>query len=298
MIKETSFDHGDLRFHCLTAGDPAAPLLLFLHGFPEYSGAWTEMLARLSDQFFCVAPDQRGYGRSSKPAKVSDYAAGKLAADAAAALEHFAPAGAARAVIGHDWGASVAYALAFSRPRLMERLIILNGAHPIPFQRALAAGGAQSAASQYFHYLRDERAEARLSADGYARLEQLFADGMDLAWLSGARRAAYMEAWSRPGALNGMLNWYRATPLQVADPGAPLAPERLIPFNPARLRVKMPHLLVWGAGDTALLPEASAGLEVLCDRLTRVSIEDADHWLHHQKPDEVAALIAGFCLTD
>lgn len=297
MIQETDIKHGEFTFHCLTAGSPEAPLLLFLHGFPEYSGAWTEMLERLSDRFFCVAPDQRGYGQSSKPAKVSEYAAGKLAADAAAVLQHFAPTGSgrARAVIGHDWGASVAYALAFSRPGLMERLVILNGAHPIPFQRALAAGGAQSAASQYFHYLRDEAAEARLSADNYARLERLFAEGMDLGWLTGARREAYLEAWSRPGALTGMLNWYRATPLQVADPGAPLAAEALIPFDPSRLRVTMPHLLIWGAGDTALLPAASKGLEALCDDLMRVEMEGADHWLHHQKPDEVAALIAGFC---
>ncbi|MEM8755933.1 MAG: alpha/beta fold hydrolase, partial [Pseudomonadota bacterium] len=149
MIRETAIEADGLSLHCLVAGKAEAPLLLFLHGFPEYSGAWEEMLARLSDRFLCVAPDQRGYGRSSKPKGVRAYAAGKLAADAAAVLTGFAPK--AKAVIGHDWGASVAYALVFSRPDLMERLVIMNGAHPIPFQRALAAGGAQSAASQYFH---------------------------------------------------------------------------------------------------------------------------------------------------
>ncbi|MEL7463807.1 MAG: alpha/beta hydrolase [Pseudomonadota bacterium] len=292
MIRSLAVSANDLDFHVLAAGREDAPLLLFLHGFPEFSGAWKEMLERLSDDFLCIAPDQRGYGRSAKPESASDYATGKLAADAAAILTHFAPK--ARAVIGHDWGASVAYALAISRPDLMDRLVILNGAHPIPFQRALAAGGAQSAASQYFHYLRDERAEERLSADGYARLERLFAEGMDLSWLKGARRDAYLEAWSQPGALTGMLNWYRATPLKVADPGAPIAEDELIPLDPARLRVAVPHLLIWGAGDTALLPEATEGLEALCDDLTRAEVDGADHWLVHQKPDDVAALIRAF----
>ncbi|MEO1613492.1 MAG: alpha/beta hydrolase [Pseudomonadota bacterium] len=263
-----------------------------MHGFPEYSGAWEEMLERLSDDYLCIAPDQRGYGRSDKPEGVAAYATGKLAADAAAILSHYAPR--ARAVIGHDWGASVAYALAISRPDLMERLIILNGPHPILFQKALAAGGAQSAASQYIHLLRSDGAEARLAADGYARLQRLFAEGMDLTWLKGARREAYLDAWAQPGALTGMLNWYRATPFKVADPGAPIPESDLVPLDPARLRVKPPHLLIWGAGDTALLPEVTAGLEALCDDLTRAEVEGADHWLVHQKPDEVAGLIRNF----
>lgn len=292
MIRTREIEAGGLRFHCLEAGEPGRPLLLLLHGFPEYSGAWEEVMARLADRFHLVAPDQRGYGRSSKPEAVADYAAGKLAGDAAAILAAFAPK--ARAVVGHDWGASVAYALAFARPDLMDRLVILNGAHPIPFQRALAAGGAQSRASQYFHYLRAEGAEEKLAANGFAKLERLFAEGMDLSWLSGARRDAYRAAWGEPGALRGMLNWYRATPLLVADPGAPIAAERLVPFNPERLRVRPPHLLIWGEGDTALLPAATEGLEDLCDNLVRAPIAGADHWLHHQKPDEVARLIAGF----
>ena len=292
MIRETEITHQGLRFHCLEAGERGAPLLLLLHGFPEYSGAWEEVMERLAGRFHLVAPDQRGYGRSSKPADVKDYAAGKLAGDAAAILTRFAPK--ARAVVGHDWGASVAYALAIARPELMERLVIMNGAHPIPFQRALAAGGAQSAASQYFHYLRAPEAEARLSADDFAKMEKLFAEGMDLSWLAGERLARYRAAWAEPGALTGMLNWYRATPLKVADPGAPLPDSALLPLDPARLRIRMPHLLIWGTGDRALLPAATEGLEALCDDLRRVEIAGADHWLHHRKPDEVCRLIADF----
>ncbi|MEM7544583.1 MAG: alpha/beta hydrolase [Pseudomonadota bacterium] len=296
MNTSVTISANDLSFHVLTAGDPAHPMLLFLHGFPEYSGAWTEVMARLKDRFHCIAPDQRGYGLTSKPAGIRSYAAGKLAADAAAILNHFAPR--AAAVIGHDWGASVAYALAFARPDLMERLIILNGAHPIPFQRGLAAGGAQSAASAYIDDLRAEGAEAWLAADGFAALRGLFAKGMDMSWLAGARLNAYRTAWEQPGALTGMLNWYRATPLKVAKPGTPLPAGQLLDLDPAHLRVTMPHLLIWGQRDTALLPEATAGLAAQCDDLTRADIADADHWLHHQQPDRVAGLIRDFCSED
>ncbi len=282
-----------LQFHVATAGAPANPMLLFLHGFPEYSGAWAELFERLSDTYFCVAPDQRGYGQSSKPDGVAAYATGKLAADAAAVLTHFSPA--AHAVIGHDWGASVAYALAFSRPKAMKRLIILNGAHPIPFQRELAAGGAQSAASQYFHLLRSDDAERVLGADHFAHLRQMFAKGMDMSWMAGTRATAYEQAWSVPGALTGMVNWYRATPLKVAAAGSPIPADQLIPFDPARLRVTMPHLLIWGMNDTALLPSCRDGLADLCEDLTMKEIDGADHWLHHQKPDDVADAIRRFC---
>lgn len=292
-MQSHSITANDFSFHVLTAGKPDAPLLFFLHGFPEYSGAWEEMFARLSSDFFCVAPDQRGYAQSAKPSGVKAYATGKLATDAAAILTHFAPR--ARAVIGHDWGASVAYALAFTLPEVMERLIVMNGAHPIPFQRELAAGEAQSAASQYFHFLRSDAAEATLAADNFAHLREMFAEGMDMSWMVGTRLEAYIAAWAAPGALTGMVNWYRATPLQVARPGVPLGEDSQIAFDPTLLRVRMPHLLIWGMNDTALLPSCRDGLGALCDDLTVQEIEGADHWLHHQKPDEVAAKIRAFC---
>ncbi|MEM7270132.1 MAG: alpha/beta fold hydrolase, partial [Pseudomonadota bacterium] len=160
-MRSDFIEAGGLRFHCLIGGDASKPLLLMLHGFPEYSGGYEELIERLSADYYCVAPDQRGYNTSDKPEGVGEYVAGKLAEDAAAILQHFAPK--ARAVIGHDWGASVAYALVFKRPDLMKKFVILNGAHPVPFQRAQLSNPDQAAASAYIHYLRSEKAEARLS---------------------------------------------------------------------------------------------------------------------------------------
>ncbi|UWS78455.1 alpha/beta hydrolase [Phaeobacter sp. G2] len=266
-------------------GDPALPRLLLLHGFPEYGGAWAETASHLSQHFHCIAPDQRGYGQSWAPEGVENYAASSLIGDMVALI------GAEQGpvtVFGHDWGAAIAYGLAMFHPHLVDRLIIANGVHPVPFQQALASGGEQSAASQYIPWLRQPGVEAELSANGFEKLQALFATHMDMSWLSGARLHAYKAEWARPGRLQAMVNWYRASPLQVAKPGQPIA----MPALPlARLTVPQPHLLLWGDGDTALLPETTLGLEEFAPQLTRITIAGCDHWLHHQKPKDLAEAI-------
>ncbi len=266
-------------------GDPALPPLLMLHGFPEYGGAWADLAPLLSDHFHCIAPDQRGYGQSWAPDRVASYVLSELVADMAALIGQTAPV----AVLGHDWGASVAYGLAMFRPDLVSRLIIANGVHPVPFQRELAAGGAQSAASQYINLLRQDGSEDRLAADDFARMLNLFSANMNLDWLSGARQAQYKAEWARPGRLKTMIHWYRATPLQVADPGRPITD--LYPLPVEQMQVRCPHLLIWGEEDTALLPASTRGLEDFAPDLTRVTLPGVDHWLCHQAPDAVADAI-------
>ncbi len=266
-------------------GDPALPQLLMLHGFPEYGGAWQDLAEHLCHRFHCIAPDQRGFGQSWAPEGIKNYTTSALVADMAALI---GSNGRPVTVLGHDWGSAVAYGLAMFKPRLVSHLVIANGVHPVPFQRSLAQGGAQSAASQYIPWLRQEGSEAELSANGFAKLQALFATHMDMSWLSGARLEAYATEWARPGRMRAMVNWYRASPLQVASPGQPIAMPTL-PLE--RLRVPQPHLLLWGKDDTALLPEATEGLEVFAPDLTRVTLPGCDHWLHHQKPAEMARAI-------
>ncbi|QIZ82637.1 alpha/beta hydrolase [Thalassovita gelatinovora] len=284
----------DHPFHYLGWGNRADPVILMLHGFPEYSGAWAEVAAELADEYHCVAPDQRGYGQSWAPAEASDYKAGKLVADMVALIEYLGD----RPVIvfGHDWGAAVAYALAITRPDLVSRLIIANGVHPGPFQRALAAGGAQTAASQYIHTLRRDGSETHLAEDHFNKLLSLFNAGMDMTWMTPERRAAYVTEWARPGRMRGMVNWYRASPLKLGLPGDVITDLPAMPVE--TLRVRMPHLLLWGSNDSALLPEATAGLDAYCDDLTRVEIEGADHWILHQAPTRVAAEVRSWLRRD
>ncbi|WP_368040281.1 alpha/beta fold hydrolase [Ruegeria atlantica] len=276
-------------FHLHSWGDPDLPPLLMLHGFPEYGGAWRDLAPHLSSNFYCIAPDQRGYGQSWAPEGVGHYALSKLVSDMATLIEGFARP---ICVLGHDWGASVAYGLAMFRPELVSRLIIANGVHPVPFQRAMAAGGAQSEASQYINALRKPNAAEHLSADNFAKLEQFFRFGMGTDWLSDAEMQDYRTEWARPGRLETMLNWYRASPLVVAKPGAPRTDLPELPKD--RLIVRCPHLLLWGCEDKALLPESTEGLEEFVPELTRIDIPNADHWLHHQQPEAVAQAIIGW----
>jgi pimeloyl-ACP methyl ester carboxylesterase len=274
-------------------GDPAAPLVLFLHGFPEFSGAWDEVLPAFGDRFHAVAPDQRGYARSSTPEGVEAYRIKHLVRDILALADQLSP-GRPFAIVGHDWGASVAYATAIAAPARVSRLAVINGVHPGPFQRALIEDEGQRKASSYIPYLRDAKAEERLSANGFEKLLGMLVRFGPQPWLTPERQAAYLEAWSAPGALTGMLNWYRASPVLVPAPGEAIDPTKVVKLDPAQLRIRMPHLVIWGMDDQALPPSARATLADYCDDLTVHEIADADHWVVHQRPAEVVRHLKKF----
>jgi pimeloyl-ACP methyl ester carboxylesterase len=285
-MNEAFHDLGGQRFFVRTWGDPALPKLLALHGFPEYGGAWSDLAHRLSTHFHVIAPDQRGYGQSWAPPEVEAYQLRHLVADMAALIGDEDVT-----VLGHDWGSSVAYGLAFAVPERVSKLVIANGVHPVPFQRALAAGGAQTDASQYIHLLRKAGAEDKLAENDHRNMFRFFSTGMDMSWLTPEKQTAYLREWSRPGRLKAMINWYRASPLTLGGPGEQVAMPDL-PLD--RLHVQCPHLLIWGPEDTALLPEATEGLEEFAADLTRRDVAGTDHWLIHQKPDDIAELVLSF----
>lgn len=274
-------------------GDPQAPLILFLHGFPEYSGAWDEVLPAFAKSFHAVAPDQRGYVHSSKPDGLEAYRVKHLVRDILALGDHFSP-DRPYALVAHDWGASVGYATAIAAPNRVAKLAVINGVHPGPFQRALVEDEAQRKASAYMHYLRDPKAEDRLSANTFEKLLAMLSRFGPQPWLTSERRAGYLEAWSPPGALTGMLNWYRASPLLVPHPGEEVDAGKVMKLDPARLRVRMPHLVIWGMNDQALLPVSRATLGDYCDDLAVREIKDADHWVVHQKTDRVIGYLSDF----
>jgi epoxide hydrolase 4 len=292
-MRQQTLRVNDIDLFVRSVGDPAAPLVLFLHGFPEYSGAWDEVLPAFAPRFHAVAPDQRGYGRSSRPEGVEAYRVKNLVRDVLALGDLLSPAK-PFAVVAHDWGASVAYAAAIAAPQRISRLAVINGVHPGPFQRALIEDEAQRQASSYMHYLRASEAEARLSANGFEKLLGMLTRFGSQPWLTPERRAAYVEAWSAPGALTGMLNWYRASPLVVPRPGEPVDPATVMKLDPALLRIRMPHLVIWGMDDRALLPVSRATLADYCDDLTVREIAGADHWVVHQRTAEVVGHLRDF----
>lgn len=277
--------------HYATCGDSNAPLMLFLHGFPEYWAGWKDVMPHFAGTHFCVAPDQRGYNLSSKPGGVDSYAPKHLVEDIhqlAGLLSPDRPF----VLAGHDWGASVAYALAMRHPDRVERLVIANGVHPGPFQTALLNDPEQIEASQYFHLLRSEKAERVLGDNNFERLFKMLGGFSDVSFLNAETKEAYARAWAQPGALTGMINWYRASPIHVPEAGQPVQPDKALTIDPARLQITMPHLLIYGIDDRALRPAAFEGLERFAPQLERNDVPGAGHWILHEKPDLVARTIA------
>ena len=273
---------------------------MFLHGFPEAAFVWDgllEFFARAENGGFrCVAPNLRGFERSSAPADVAAYRPKHLVQDIAAliALE----GGQLACLVAHDWGGALAWNLAASQPQLMKKLAIINSPHPGTFLRELQHSPAQQAASAYMNFLIRPDAEALLAADDFQKLWALFSsmgamDGKH-AWLSEAVKAQYREVWQH--GLTGPLNYYRASPLRPPRPGPPHHDPAAAAVSIPRelLDVDLPTLVVWAMDDIALPPALLDGLEEFVPQMTLKRIEGATHWIVHEQLSLVTTLLQEF----
>ncbi|WP_447726664.1 alpha/beta fold hydrolase [Sphingomonas koreensis] len=269
-----------------TAGDPAAPAIILLHGFPESHRTWRHQIPELAKTHFVIAPDQRGFARSSKPEGAENYTPDKTVGDLLALADHF---GKDRFVlVGHDWGGAIAWMAALQHPNRVERLIVVNAPHPFVFQKSLFDDVEQRAASQYIRLFRNPGLETQLEAMGLGTFfDTTFARHADPALLA-PERAAYLDEWGQPGAMTAMLNWYRASAIVVPAIGE--TPERPAfldgPFPP----LQMPVLVIWGMGDKALLPVQLEGLDALVPNLKVVKV-DAGHFVPWENPKAVTEAI-------
>lgn len=278
--------HG-IELDALVAGPEGAPLLLFLHGFPEAAFIWEPLLAHFGARHRCIAPDLRGYGASSAPAGVEAYRAKALLQDLEALIAATTGGAPLAALVAHDWGGALAWGLAMRRPELMARLVIVNAPHPGPFLRDLLHDPAQQAASAYMNFLCRPDAAERLAADDHARLFGFFTRMGGEAWLTPALRERYREVWSR--GLDPMLNYYRASPLRPAtDTDRAI---HAVSFADAQITVRVPTTVVWGDGDTALPWKLVDGLERWVPALRIARVAGASHWLIHEQPERVIAEI-------
>ncbi|PXA97014.1 alpha/beta hydrolase [Nostoc sp. 3335mG] len=264
------------------AGDPGRPAMIFLHGFPESHRTWRHQLAELSRDHFVVAPDQRGFARSSKPEGVENYAPQMVVSDLLALADHLDIGN--FTLVGHDWGGAIAWMAALQNPGRVERLIILNAPHPLIFQRTLFDDPGQRAASQYMTAFRNPEIEKHIDRIGLETFfDTSFAKHVDPALIA-PEESAYLDEWRQPGAMTAMLNWYRASVIKV--PAIDEDPERPAwldgPFPP----VTQPTLVIWGMNDAALLPSQLDGLDAHVPKLTIVKI-DAGHFVPWEKPDAV-----------
>ena len=268
------------------AGDPGNPAIILLHGFPESHRTWRHQIPELARDHFVLAPDQRGFARSSKPADVSDYTPDKMVGDLIALADHFGIA--TFTLVGHDWGGAIAWMAALARPDRIARLIIVNAPHPFVFQRSLFDDLAQREASQYITAFRNPALERHIESIGLpAFFDGSFLRHTDFEKVAG-EKAAYLDEWSQPGAMTAMLNWYRAS--RIVVPGMDETPERpaflSAPFPP----VTQPTLVIWGMDDKALLPSQLDGLDALVPDLTLVKVA-AGHFVPWEAPEAVTEAI-------
>ncbi|NKE66495.1 alpha/beta fold hydrolase [Ramlibacter sp. RBP-2] len=283
--------HG-ITLSCRAAGARGRPVLMFLHGFPEAAFVWDELLEHFARPehggYRCVAPNLRGYERSSQPEDVKAYRAKHLVEDIAAlATIEGAPL---ECLVAHDWGGAVAWSLANQRPQLTKRLAILNSPHPGTFLRDLQSDPKQQAASAYMNFLIRPDAEALLREDGYRRLWGFFTQWGGAPWLTDGLRQQYRDVWD--ASLTGGLNYYRASPLRPPRPEDPAASTIALPRE--MLTIDLPTLVLWGMKDVALLPSLVDGLDQYVPDLTLEKVDDASHWIFHEQPQLVADRLERF----
>jgi pimeloyl-ACP methyl ester carboxylesterase len=283
-MKTHTIDHvmleaNGLRFHARVAGPVRGPLVLLLHGFPESSYGWRRQMEPLAAAGLrVVAPDQRGYGLSSKPQERFAYQLDTLADDVVGIARAL---GAKRyAVVGHDWGGAVAWHLASRGAEGLERVAILNAPHAGTVGRHTLTHPGQALKGSYVGFFQlPVIPELVLSASDFLWLRRALVSTSRKGCFSEEELDAYREDWQRAGALTGMLNWYRALPLHMPVPTG---------------RVQIPVRVLWGDRDTYLDPElAELGAE-MCEKARVTHFSDATHWLHHEEPEKVNEALRRF----
>jgi pimeloyl-ACP methyl ester carboxylesterase len=279
-LREAYAKVGDERLHYVEAGD--GPLIVLLHGFPEFWYGWRLQIEPLAAAGFrVVAPDTRGYNLSSKPDGVQAYDAGQLAADIRGLIKE---RGAETALlVGHDWGGTIAWTTAMHHPEVVDRLAILNAAHPRKLSQGLQHHPDQLRRSWYFFFFNlPDLPETVVHANHWHFFRHFLRDADPAFTPEEIER--YVEAWSQPGAATGMINYYRSsvrTPLKQAE-------EQIRPIS-------APTLVIWGERDRYLREDLAEPEHDDVPNLDRVErLPNASHWVHHDEAERVTQLLTDF----
>ncbi|WMT76326.1 alpha/beta hydrolase [Bradyrhizobium sp. Ash2021] len=287
-----SLKHGTLavngvRLHYVEQG--AGAPILFLHGFPEYWGAWRTIMKELGDQFRSIAIDTRGINLSGEPEGLDGYAVKELVEDV---VQTIAALGCKKVtLVGHDWGGFIAWEMAIRHPEMLDRLVIINTAHTGIFDRELRKGEAQAAASKYMLAFRSPRGEELVSRKDFAGFRREIIDPHRASGTMTEEEAAeYIALWNNAGSLTAGLNYYRAN--KSGPPSGDDNEPRSLPDTV----ISVPTLVIWGEKDVYFTPDNADLLQEVVPDLTVRRFAENDHWIVHQKPKEVAALIAQFAL--
>jgi pimeloyl-ACP methyl ester carboxylesterase len=270
-----------VTLHVAEAGRDGDPLVILLHGFPEFWFGWREQILPLAEAgFHVVVPDQRGYNLSEKPKGVAAYDIDHLAADVVALAGHFGHDH--FSLVGHDWGSAVAWWVGQNYPQHIDRLVTMSAAHPAVWVDGFRNDPRQRRKSYYVRLFQiPALPEFALRARRFKVLADAITDTAVPGTVGEAKLAYYREAWSQPGALTAMLNWYRG-----------IFRRRLLP--PSDYRIRVPTIMVWGARDRYGETDLARASVKLCDQGELVLFENATHWVQADEPERLNKLLLEF----
>jgi len=283
--QHSTIDLGDIGLHVVEAGDPRGPLVVLLHGFPEYWYAWRHQMPALAEAgYHVVAPDLRGYNLSDKPLAVNAYRLDILARDVARLIDALGYETAH--IAGHDWGGAVAWAFASRYPAMLDRLVVLNSPHPERFMNA-ARMPSQWLRSSYMLFFQIPWLPELLCRAGNFALPRraLERDPLRPDAFTANDIARYVEAWSQPGTWTGGMNYYRAAFRRTAGLS------RL--FQNTR-PITAPVLIIWGRRDRFLLPALATPNPSLVPNARIEWLSDASHWVMTDARERVNDLLVAF----
>ncbi|WP_351074909.1 alpha/beta hydrolase [Shewanella sp. CAL98-MNA-CIBAN-0140] len=301
----------DVKIHYVESAyksdEKSLSTIVFLHGFPEYWGAWHKQLDYFSTHYRVVAPDLPGYNLSDKPTEISFYAVPNLIAFMAKFIAAISPCQSV-ILVAHDWGGAIAWPLAAFHPQLISKLIILNAAHPSTFTREMINNPIQRQKSAYIHQLISVSGESLLSNNDYRYLIEKIMVSSKADVFTDERRAQYRQVWRQQGAINGMLQYYRAMPQLASshsDNGSPQAfdDKYLVKSNQVKntsdikipnIRINHPTLVLWGEQDLAFVNENLDNITHYVPNCSLIRFPNTSHWLQHERPDEVNSAIDAF----
>lgn len=282
-LEDLTFRNAAVELHAVAAGPPDGPVIVLLHGFPEFWYSWHHQIEPLAAAGFrVIVPDQRGYNTSSKPRGASFYALSHLTSDVLAIADHL---GQARIFLaGHDWGAAVAWSVALLHPQRIAKLAILNVPHPSVMRRYLKTNRRQLRRSWYmFFFQLPWLPEAAFSAFNFRLGVRSLVRSSRPGTFPSEDLALYRAAWSQPAALTAMINWYRAAFRYRSK------------FTNSTVHV--PTRILWGERDAFLLSEMAHESLRYCDSAELYTFANASHWLQHEEPARVSELLIDFFRT-
>ena len=276
-LREGYAEVGDVRLHYVEAGD--GPLIVLLHGFPEFWFSWRLQIAPLAAAGFrVVAPDLRGYNLSSRPEGVEAYSSTRLAADIRGLIRELGAESAL--LVGHDWGGTVAWATAINHPEVVDRLAILNAAHPRRLNEGLKHPNQLRKLWYFFFFQPPGLPERTVRARNWRFFRRYQRDARPPYTPQETER--YVESWSQPGAAAAIINYYRAAVKESKQVQAQLRP------------IAAPTLVIWGERDRYLGPKLAEPDRDDVPNLRVERLPEASHWVHHDEPERVTRLLTDF----